>query len=259
MALTQVVRQPRFGVFTDVDGTISPIVDRPDDATITPRNKALLAELSDHIALVAAVSGRSATDIRQRINLSNIVYIGNHGFERWEDGELQPMVDIDQFLPALQGARQAIERHSPSGMWVEDKGPTLSVHYRQTADPAKTKERFNPILQDIAANHGLNLFQGRMIFELRPPVETNKGTALAQLVDEFHLNGVLFLGDDVTDVDALNMLHTLRRHHPLLAVGVGVFSDDMPSEVAEAADCLADGVDGVEALLDWLVKEVKAS
>lgn len=259
MALTQVVRQPRFGVISDVDGTISPIVDQPDEATITPRNKALLAELSEHIALVAAVSGRSATDIRQRINLSNVVYIGNHGFERWDDGEIQPMVNIDQFLPALQEARQAIESQSPSGMWVEDKGPTLSVHYRQTANPTETKECFKPILHEIAAEHELNLFEGRMIFELRPPVKCNKGTALAQLVDEFHLNGVLFMGDDVTDVDALNTLHTLRRHHPLLAVGVGVFSDDMPSEVAEAADCLADGVTGVEALLAWLVNEVKAS
>ncbi len=78
------------GIITDMDGTISPIVDQPDAAQITPRSRELLQALSEHFELVAVVSGRSAADVHQRVGLPDLVYVGNHGLERWEDGEIIP-------------------------------------------------------------------------------------------------------------------------------------------------------------------------
>ena len=80
------INTPRLGLITDVDGTISPIVDVPDEARVTPRNLKLLAELEIQLPLVAVVSGRSAEDVAQRVGLPGLVYIGNHGMERFQDG-----------------------------------------------------------------------------------------------------------------------------------------------------------------------------
>lgn len=257
--LKQVIRAGRWGVLTDVDGTISRIVDVPDAAEVSPAIKRLLGELSQHAVVVAAVSGRAATDIRQRVGVPGLIYIGNHGFERWVDGELRPAAAIESHLPALARAKAAVAADAPEGMWVEDKGATLSIHYRQTADPAAVEQQYRPRLQELANQTNLKLFSGRMVFELRPPVKCDKGTAVAGLIDEFNLDGAIFLGDDVTDVDAMKTLRRVREQRGLATVAVGVYSDDMPSEVRLAADCLASGVDGVEALLAWLLKEVRAS
>lgn len=257
--LRAVIQSGRWGILTDVDGTISSIVDVPDEAQVSPRIKQLLAELHEYAAVVAAVSGRAAADIQQRVGVPGLIYIGNHGFERWSDGALRPIKAVDRYLPALASARRAVEALAPKGMWVEDKGATLSVHYRQTADPAAVAREVAPYLEQISRDNGLKLFRGRMIFELRPPIECHKGTAAAQLVEEFELDGSLFMGDDVTDVDAMTTLRSLAKEGRVTALNVGVQSDDMPSEVAEAADCLADGVAGVEALLLWFLNEARAS
>ena len=82
------INKPRFGLITDVDGTISPIVDVPDEARVTPRNLELLAELEAHLTLTAVVSGRSAEDVYNRVGLPGLVYIGNHGMEQWQDGKV---------------------------------------------------------------------------------------------------------------------------------------------------------------------------
>lgn len=257
--LNQIITRPRWGLLTDVDGTISEIVDVPDDARVSDSIRKLLAGLAEHAAVVAAISGRSAGDIRHRVGLPQLVYIGNHGFERWTDDRAQPVPEVEPYLPALAAVRRVIEQDAPEGMWVEDKGATLSVHYRQTADPAAVKAGWRPRLQSLAKTHALDLFGGRMVFELRPPLNLNKGTAAVQLIDEFDLDGTLFLGDDVTDVDAMRALQRRRENHGLAAAAIGVVSPDMPPQVAAAADFLAGGVSGVEALLAWLLAAVRAS
>ncbi len=252
----------RLGLVTDVDGTISPIVERPEDAQVTPRSRELLAALSRRLALVAAVSGRAAADVQARVGLPGLVYVGNHGLERWANGQVQITPAVLPYRPALQAALHDAEALAQPGMQLEDKGATASIHYRRTADPAAAAARLAPALTALAAKHGLKLFSGRMVFELRPPLDIHKGTALRALVSEYRLDAALYLGDDTTDADALLAARDLRTAGACYAVGVGVLAGvsaaETPPLVLDSADVLTAGVSGVEALLGWLVTAASA-
>ena len=257
--LLEAIEKPRLGLITDVDGTISPIVDVPDEARITSRNLELLAELEAQLPLVAVVSGRSAEDVSQRVGLPGLVYIGNHGMERWQDGE----VIISSAAAAYQGnlsrAMPEIRQILARGMRFEDKGATLSVHYRQTGDPEKVSTELAPTLQNIAERHGLRLTQGRMVFEFRPPVDIDKGTAFEELAKSHQLDAAFYLGDDTTDVAAFLAARRLRESGECLAYGLGVESQGTPPVVLAEADYLVQEVAGVESFLDWLSSAPMAS
>lgn len=258
-AIRTLVRKPRLGLVTDVDGTISPIVDEPDAAQVTPRARELLAALRPHLALVAAVSGRAADDVRERVGVPGLVIVGNHGLETWADGAVQLAPEAAGYRPALEAARDALSAALLPGMQVEDKGATLSVHYRQADDPDAAETAYDPIAQTVADRHGLRLFRGRMVFELRPPLEIDKGTAFRRLVQDYALSGAVYLGDDTTDADALRAARELRASGACYALALGVESGDTPESVREASDFLLPGVAGVEDFLGSLFNAVSAS
>lgn len=257
--LKALIETPKLGLITDMDGTVSHIVDVPDQAQITSRNKALLAELHEHLSLTAVVSGRAAADVSQRVGLPQLVYVGNHGFEWLRDGEINIAPEVAQYRPSLESVFQIAQERQIDGMRVEDKGATLSIHYRQTADPIAVQTIFEPLLTDLAEQHQLNLFQGRMVFEVRPPLEINKGTVFHQLVGHYQLDAAIFMGDDTTDADALLMTQQLRQNQHCQAWGFGVLAADTPAIVRESSDFWLYGVSDVESFLTWVLKERKAS
>lgn len=251
--LQQLFDYERVGLISDMDGTLSPIVPVPSDAAPTERNRELLQQLNQHLALVAVVSGRAADDVRQRVGLPQLVYAGNHGLERWHDGAIEVAPAVEPYLSNLQAAIDDIKPQMPDGMWIEDKRATLSLHYRDVQNPAESADVFQPTLENIAEEHDLRVFRGRMIFELRPPLDMNKGTVFKQLIKEHHLEAALYIGDDTTDADALKMAQTLRRESVCYALAIGVESDETPDPVRDNADMMTRGVQDVEALLDWLL------
>lgn len=253
------ITHQRAGLITDVDGTISPIVPHPDDAVVSERSKALLTALGKYLNLTGVISGRAAADIHERVGVPGLVYVGNHGLERWVDGQVQPDPSVDAYLPAIQTAKQEIERHLHPRMWIEDKVATLSVHYRQADNPDRIARDLAPQMQQIAAAHGLRFFEGRRIFEIRPPIAINKGTAFRHLIQEYALDAAIYIGDDVTDADALQAARDLRSSGSCYALGVGVESEATPSVVSETSDLSASGISGVEALLAWLLSAFKES
>jgi trehalose 6-phosphate phosphatase len=255
--LKTLVGKDRIGLITDVDGTISPIVPDPDAARVTPRSRELLHQLHDHLALVAVITGRATADVQSMVGLPDLVYIGNHGMERWEDGRVEVMPEVAAFRPAIEAALAEARHHHQPGMIFQDKGATVSVHYRKVADPQRIKTGLVPVLEEIAARHGLESFSGRMVFEIRPPIEANKGTAFRYLVESYRLEGALYLGDDTTDVDAMQAARDLREGGQCYALAVGVESEGTPPTVRENADLLAAGVPGVEAFLEWLLGAVE--
>ncbi|GIV80847.1 MAG: hypothetical protein KatS3mg051_0201 [Anaerolineae bacterium] len=176
-------RQKRLGLVTDVDGTISPIVADPDAAQVTPRNRALLQALAECLPLVAVISGRAVDDVRARVGISDLVYIGNHGLEWAIADRTEAPPEAQAHRPALQAALQAARRFRVPGLYLEDKGVTVSIHYRQCPDPDAVAAQLEPLLADIAAAQGLRLFAGRRVFELRPPLAIDKGVAFARLVE----------------------------------------------------------------------------
>ena len=257
--LGRLAASPQFGLISDIDGTLSPIVDHPEDAKITRRNRELLDKLNKEIALVALVSGRAAKDAQERVGLRHLTYIGNHGLEHWHDGELHIMPEVATHRPALEAAATELRALDVEGVHLEDKGATLSLHYRLNSDSAAFAESYATNFAEVAEHHGLKLSSGRMVFEFKPQIEADKGTALRSLIEEHKLDAALYIGDDTTDVAALKMARQSRETGLCDAWGGGVQSGESPEEVAATADFLVSGVEGVEELLSWLLIASKAS
>jgi len=250
--LQQLFDYRRVGIITDFDGVLSPIVPRPEDAAPTPRNLELLATLQEHVTLVAAISGRAVADVRQRIGLPNLVYSGNHGLERWENDEVVVAPAVAPYVPNMQELIAELRDKLPQGAEVEDKGATFTIHYRNTPDPEAAAQQLGSVLDTMASERDLRVYQGRMIFELRPPLDMNKGTVFRQLIAEYELEAAIYLGDDTTDADALLAAKELREAGTCYGLGVGVIDAETPRIVYESADITASGVSDVEALFAWL-------
>lgn len=249
----------RSGLITDVDGTISPIAPTPDAAFVTPRSRDALRRLSDHLALVAVISGRAVDDVRERVGLPELTYIGNHGLERWHAGSIEVLPEAAAYRPALEQVIAAVQPLLRPGMLLEDKRVTLSIHYRLADDPDATAVELAPAVERITRENGLAFVPGRMIFEVRPPLKIDKGSAFERLIRDHALDAALYIGDDTTDADALKMARTLRASSEIYSLGVGVESDETPLEVADNADWLVSGVSGVELFLEAILSAASAS
>lgn len=219
----------RAAIILDVDGVLAPIVDRPEDAHVSDETREELRRLAARYALVACVSGRTGADAKRIVGLDALVYVGEHGLE------------LDPEAPRW---RDRIRAFAESVAWpVEDKGLTLSFHYR-TAEDSGAAEAYLLEAAERARNDGLVPRFGRMVLEVRPPLETNKGTAVRALLQGRGLTRALYAGDDSTDLDAFRALDEIEW-----GIRVGVVSDEGPRGIAEAADVV---VDSPEELLEIL-------
>ena len=195
----------------DYDGTLTPIVSRPELALCPPEVKRLLEELRDfpHVDL-AVISGRALEDIRERVGISRITYIGNHGLS------IQNPVGVHKkrLSPLRQEEfnkiRQAVEKSLGSirGILLEDKGLILAVHYRNVA--RESIGRIHQVLEKIIERwkEGWQITSGKMVLEIRPRVEFDKGKVVQEILKAFSREGFLpiFLGDDRTDEDAFRVV-----------------------------------------------------
>lgn len=255
----RLAKHQNFALVSDFDGTLSPIVNDPDRALPDPRAVPLLAKLRDHLLSVAVLSGRAVEDLAQRVGVSGLVFIGNHGFERLQDGKIIIPEHAKPYQKAVEKAAEKISRNLLPGMRVENKGITLSVHYRQAEDEGMVRDQFLPNILEWTDEYGLALFQGRKVFELRPPVDIDKGTAFVQFIEDFKVQSAVYLGDDTTDASVLKAAKKLRETGRCKAYGIGVHSSNTPTEIMAYEDYSVDGVDGVVNFLSALVKACKAS
>ena len=237
-------------VAADFDGTLAPIVARPQDARPYPGALPALTALAGAVGTVAVITGRPAADAVALGGLDTVpglVVLGHYGGQRWQDGELAtPPAPpaVEQARAALPGVLRAA--HAPDGTWVEDKAHALAVHTRATADPRAALDRLREPLGELAERLGLAAEPGRFVIELRPP-GVDKGSALSGLVREKTARSVLFCGDDLGDLPAFAAVRALRGAG-VPGCAVASRSAECP-EVADAADLVVDGPEGVVALL----------
>jgi len=216
-------------VLLDVDGTLAPIVSRPEDASVPEETRRELRRLAGRYALLAFVSGRAGDDAERVVGLPGMTYVGEHGLEldpeavHWERS-LQEFADTVDWPP-------------------ERKRLSVSFHWRTAEDP-DAAEAYLTQVAARAAEAGLRPRFGRKVLEIRPPVETNKGTAVRTLLERHNLHRALYAGDDTTDLDAFHGLDGLE-----LAIRVAISSAEGPRALAAAADLV---LGGPEALLELL-------
>jgi trehalose 6-phosphate phosphatase len=220
-------------LFFDVDGTLAPIVERPELARIPDGTRGELRRLVARYRLVACLSGRPGEQAAALVGVEGIRYVGNHGLE------LHP--HASGLGQELAGFRAEIDSAWP----VEDKGLTLSFHYREAPDQVAAVQA----LEDIAArarSRGLDARWGRKVLEIRPRVDADKGTATLTLLAESAAELGLYAGDDRTDLDAFRALARAGLRH---AVCIAVRSDEAPPALLDEADLVVDGPAGLLPIL----------
>ena len=235
-------RAPRVGVFLDLDGTLAPIVARPELTRILPEILPMLSRLAKRLDVVAVVSGRPSSQVRELLDVSDVVVVGTHGLE----GEPAMATEV---LAEIEAAAAAV------GAWVEPKGAAAAVHFRGLEDPEAAEAASAAALAAIAAAHGLEILPGKRILELTPAGRPRKGGALERIARERALQGIVFAGDDVGDLDAFAALGRLRASG-LWTCGVVARGRETPPEVEAAADLVVDGPLGVAALLGSIADEL---
>lgn len=260
-ALDALRQRPR-GFLTDIDGTLSPISDTPDQARLYRGVRPLLLRCLDQFDVVAAISGRPALDARRLVGISQMTYIGNHGME-W----LTPQARTPEVAPEARPYEAAIAdtlheararlNDQVGELLFENKGVTASIHYRLASDPAAARAAIHRALDRLARRRGLRITEGRMVIEIRPQVDCDKGTSVRALVERRTLACALYLGDDRTDEDAFRALRQMRAQGVCLGIAVAVSHAEAPTSLLEAADITLGSIAEVPRFMRWVLQSLQ--
>ncbi len=219
----------RAAVLLDVDGVLAPIVARPEDARVPDETRSELVRLAARYRLVACVSGRPSAQVAELVAVEGVEIVGEHGLE---------------LAPEAEAWAERVREFARGVDWpAEEKALSVSFHFRRTDDEAAARAYLVHVA-DAAVAAGLVPRWGRMVLEVRPPVEADKGTAVRALVARAGVTRALYAGDDTTDLDAFAGLDGLE-----LGVRVAVDSGEAPPGLVDAADVVVAGPEGVLALL----------
>lgn len=207
-------RAGRLLVALDFDGTLAPIVPSPDEAALPEAARAALVSLARRADTdLAVISGRGLEDLRRRVGIPEIYYAGNHGLEIEGPGVQEVHRRAAEARPRIAAcdARLRTLLRGEVGVLIEDKGLTLSIHYRQAQDPGAVDRVRDAIRGCAELLDGLRLTEGKKVFELRPDVDWDKGRAtnfLLQILDAAAALAIpsIFIGDDRTDEDAFRAI-----------------------------------------------------
>jgi trehalose 6-phosphate phosphatase len=233
-------------VFTDFDGTISPIVDDPADARPLPGSAELLASLAHRYGRIGVLSGRPVSFLTPMFDPA-ILLVGLYGLELVDGGRRHDHPLGGTWREAIDDVASSARAGLPRGVLVEPKGLSLTLHYRAAPTAATAVLAF---AGRQAARSGLVSRPAKMSVELHPPIDVDKGTAL--LDHTGGLDAVCFIGDDEGDLpafDALDRLATEGVH----TVRVAVTGDEASPDLLARADLTVEGPEGVQALLEALL------
>jgi trehalose 6-phosphate phosphatase len=219
----------------DYDGTLTPIIENPELADLSEKTRQLLQALKQQSHFtVSVISGRALTDLRQRVGIDGIIYAGNHGLEIEGPGIglVNPLAE--EMRPVFHLINQVLNKAMApvKGVRVEDKGLTVSVHYRMVEE-GKSEEVKNIFERVIATARSLGkvtITSGKKVYEVRPAVDWDKGEAIALLIDRYGRTKTkkellpIFLGDDQTDEDGFKVI---EKHG-----GISIFVGEKPARSA---------------------------
>jgi trehalose 6-phosphate phosphatase len=238
-------------LFIDFDGTLSAIVDDPRGARALPE---LLADLATRFALVAVISGRPVSFLQEALaSPAGVRLIGLYGLERvGPDGARSAAPGAEQWESVISDVVTLARAEAPAGIYVEPKGLTVTLHWRHAPEAQPWVTTF--AAAQVAA-HGLVVHSGRMELELRPPLAVDKGTVVRSLAQGTGLQGVAVFGDDMGDLPAFAAVGALAGDGMVVA-RIAAVDDESPRAVADQADAVVRGPEGVVALLQALLRAV---
>jgi trehalose 6-phosphate phosphatase len=238
-AARQVLNEAPAALISDIDGTISRIVARPQDATVSDVARNSLESLANQLAVVAVVTGRDAATARQMVGAKGITYVGNYG------------LDSEGFEPGLIASAEAEARHRLAEtpcVQIESKGVSFAAHYRNCAEPETARLLILEELVPIAARYRGRVIEGKMVVELIPGSLPDKASAVLNLGLRNGLKGIVYLGDDIGDIPVFEAIRR-RRAEGLPGLALAVIDAETDPSVTAAADETIAGVALTEAFL----------
>jgi trehalose 6-phosphate phosphatase len=238
----------RPAVFLDYDGVLTPIVARPEDAVMSSVMRQTVRALAARHP-VCVVSGRDRVVVQRLMGMDDLIVAGSHGLDIWSPlrGTIGQDISAD-YQAVISRAATRLDQARLDGVTVERKHASVAVHFRQAGPGAR--DRVRQLVDGLLAEHPdrLKIMPGKMVYELQPKVDWNKGTAVRYLLRVLELNAPeiapIYLGDDITDEDAF---HVLRG----IGIGIIVGRPDDP-EVADRttqADFVLASTDEVQRFL----------
>jgi len=254
------------GLCCDFDGTIAPIVVDPQAARPLPGALGALHDIARELAVVVAISGRSAAFLADRLEIeryrSPLRAIGLNGLEEcFPDGTLQRRAGVAAWRPVIETVRDQILATVPSGVRVDDKGYGITVHWRSLSASGAELEavaaQVTEAVRTIAAEHGLVPRPGKASVELTLPLGIDKGTVVTELCAG--LERAVYLGDDAGDLLAFDALDRLRTTSGLRTLKVAVTGVEVPHGMLEAADLVLDGPGAAVGFLVALAGRLRPS
>jgi len=253
--VTRRFRGRRPAVFLDYDGTLTPIVNRPEDAVISESMRAAVRGLAERCP-VCVVSGRDRRVVQALMGVDDLIVAGSHGFDIWSptEGTFQHEAGggFEQLIERVT-ARVREKADPIEGSLVELKKASVALHYRLVSDA--DRPAIAAIVDRVLAEHPgeLKVTPGKMVYEIQPKLEWDKGKAVLYLLEALGLDGddvvALYLGDDVTDEDAFRVLS---------GKGIGIFvgqaDDPEVGGRGTSAAFVLDSIEEVERFLDTLAR-----
>jgi trehalose 6-phosphate phosphatase len=225
-----------FLLLADYDGTLTPIVSRPELAELPEEMRHLLETLLHHNRfIIGIISGRALSDLKGKVRIEGMVYAGNHGLEIEGPGIRLVNPVANEMRPVLLIIYQLLSRtlRKIRGVIIENKGLTLSIHYRQVSEEKsrEVKSIFDRIVSGAQALGKISITPGKKVYEVRPDVDWDKGKALRLLMKKYGKGGrnsklvPIYLGDDRTDEDAFRAIEKYEN-------GISVFIGEPTQETA---------------------------
>ncbi len=208
-----IFKQKKPAFFLDYDGTLTPIVQRPEDAVLSQEMRETLSKLADSHT-VAVVTGRDKEDVRQFINLDNIIYSGSHGYvTEGPNGLYMEHEDADKIIKALDKIENDLHQifdDKAKGVQIDRKRYAIAVHYRN-ASKDDIPLVFDAVDKMLEKHEGHKKGEGKMVVEIKPDIDWHKGKAVLWIMEALGIdkdNNVIpvFIGDDVTDEDAFEAI-----------------------------------------------------
>jgi trehalose 6-phosphate phosphatase len=252
LAVELASRAADLAICLDFDGTLAPIVDDPDQARPLPGVVDLLGALAARFAAVALVSGRPAAYLAEHAPAPGVRYLGMYGLEEIRDGRVWVDPRLAAGGPAVAAAHEDL-RTDPavqdSGAYLEDKGYAVAVHTRRIADPAGWAVPLDRAARKIAARHRLEVVPGKLVWELRPAVPSDKGDAVRRVVTDSTARSVVVAGDDLGDLAAFTAASRIDPD----GLRIAVRSTEAPPDLLAAANLIVDGPTELRQFLKQLL------
>jgi len=241
-ALT-VLRARPSALVSDIDGTLSRIAERPEEAYVSDRVRAALTRLRNRVGLVGVITARPKDVAQRMVGVLGIEYVGSYALRTGPSEEGANLEAARELVPSILA-------RFPGAMF-EEKGISFALHYRGCEEPERVRPELLELISSAARASGGKILEGKRVIEVVPASLPDKGTAFAIMMLEHGITGTVFMGDDLSDVAVFQEIRR-RRKQGLEGAAIGIVDDETESSIVAAADLTLGGVDAVEEFLERL-------